>query len=112
MARKGQKDLLGRLADAGEEAISRLTEIPGGQKALDAVHALRDRIDELQGRVRNLDPLERKVAELEKRLAALEGKKPSPTGAKGAKGAKATPARRTPAKPAATRRPAPKKSSP
>jgi hypothetical protein len=75
MARSGQKDLLSRLADAGEEAIGRLADIPGGNRVLEAVHALRDRIDELQSRMRSLDPLERKVAQLEKRLDALEGKK-------------------------------------
>src|SRR5581483_7364599 len=91
MAKTQQKDLFSRLADAGEEAVSRLAELPGGHRALEAVHALRDRIDELQKRVLNIEPLERKVTELERRLDALEGKRPA--------------TRRT----AAAKRPAPRK---
>src|SRR5207248_10495473 len=73
MAQGRQKDLLSRLADAGEDAIARLADIPGGQRFVEATHALRDRLDELQHRVRSLDPLERRVTELERRLEALEG---------------------------------------
>jgi hypothetical protein len=60
-------DLLGRLADLGEEAIQRLQDTPGGDRAVSAVTTLRDRLDELQKRVRGLE-------ELEKRLAAVERK--------------------------------------
>jgi hypothetical protein len=75
MAQRGQqKDLLTRLADAGEEAIARLGEVPGGQRVVEVTHALRERLDELQKRVRSLDPLEKRVAELERRLQALERK--------------------------------------
>ena len=70
-----QKDLLSRLADAGEEAISKLAEMPGGHRAVEAINLLKNRVDELQQRLRSLDPLERKVAGLEKRLEALEGKR-------------------------------------
>jgi polyhydroxyalkanoate synthesis regulator phasin len=69
-----QKDLLTRLSEAGEEAIGRLSEIPGGNRVVEATHALRERLDELQRRVRALDPLEKRVAELERRLQALERK--------------------------------------
>jgi hypothetical protein len=72
-AKPQQKDLLTRLADAGEEAIARLPDFPGGQRFVEATHALRDRLDELQQRIRSLDPLERRVTELERRLEALEG---------------------------------------
>ena len=72
-----QKDLLSRLADAGEDAISKLAEMPGGHRAIEAMNALKNRVDELQQRLRSLDPLERKVSELEKRLEALEGKRPA-----------------------------------
>ena len=44
---KAEKDLVTRLADAGEEALQRLADLPGGQKALTAVHDLRTRVDEL-----------------------------------------------------------------
>jgi uncharacterized protein involved in exopolysaccharide biosynthesis len=69
-----QKDLLSRLADAGEDAMAKLAEMPGGHRALEAMNVLKNRMDELQKRLRALDPLERKVAELERRLEALEGK--------------------------------------
>ncbi len=69
-----QKDLLSRLADAGEDAIAKLAEMPGGHRAIEAMNQLKNRMDELQQRVRSLDPLERRVTELEKRLEALEGK--------------------------------------
>lgn len=75
MAQK--RDLLSRLAEAGEDAIQRLGEAPGGKRLADAANTLRDRADELQKKVRGLDELERRVAQLEKRLAAVE-KKPAP----------------------------------
>ncbi|MBD0329737.1 MAG: hypothetical protein ICV64_06505, partial [Thermoleophilia bacterium] len=63
------KDLLTRLADAGEEAIAKLAESPGADRFLAAVGGLRDRVDELQRRVRGIEDLERRVAALEARLA-------------------------------------------
>ena len=36
-----------RLADAGEEALQRIADLPGGQKALTAVNDLRTRVDDL-----------------------------------------------------------------
>ena len=75
------KDLLTKLADAGEEALNRIVELPGGHRMVEGVNMLRERLDELQTRLRSLDPLERRVTELERRLAALEGKrKPSARG--------------------------------
>jgi hypothetical protein len=69
-----QKDLLGRLADAGEDALGKLAEMPGGHRAIEAMNQLKNRMDDLQQRVRSLDPLERRVTELEKRLEALENR--------------------------------------
>ena len=63
-----RKDLLSRLADAGEEAIAKLAETPGGDRLMGTVNSLRDRIDELQRRVRGIDELERRVTELERRV--------------------------------------------
>jgi hypothetical protein len=84
---KAEKDLVTRLADAGEEALQRLAELPGGHRALTAYNDLRTRVDELGKKVRGIDALEARVAKLEKELAAL--KKPK------------TPARRqAPRKPA------------
>ncbi len=67
-----RKDLLTRLADAGEDAILRFTESPSGERAIGAVVSLRERVDGLQRRVRGLDALERRVAEVERRLADAE----------------------------------------
>lgn len=66
-----QKDVISRLAETGEEALQRLSDLPGGARLVDAGNALRDRVDELTRRVRSLDPLERRVAELERRLDEL-----------------------------------------
>jgi hypothetical protein len=67
-----EKDLMTRLADAGEEALQRLAELPGGQKALTAVNDLRARVDDLAKKVRGIDALEARVAKLEKEVAALK----------------------------------------
>jgi hypothetical protein len=69
---KSEKDFVTRLADAGEEALQRLTELPGGQKALTAFNDLRSRVDDLSKKVRGIDELEARVAKLEKELAALK----------------------------------------
>src|SRR5882762_2671003 len=79
---KQQKDLLSRLADAGEEAIQRLAKAPGGENVLKALNTTRDRVDELHKKVRGIDALEKRVAALEKKVDALSkapaaAKKPS-----------------------------------
>jgi DNA-directed RNA polymerase sigma subunit (sigma70/sigma32) len=66
-----QKDLLSRLADAGEEAIQRLSKAPGGDNIAKALNVSRERLDELQKRVRGIEALEKRVAALEKRVDAL-----------------------------------------
>ena len=86
-AKLGERDFMTRLADAGEEALQRLSELPGGQRALTAANDLRARVDDLTKKVRGIDALEARVAKLERELAALKKAK--------------TPARRaTPRKPA------------
>jgi len=74
---KNEKDFVTRLADAGEEALQRIAELPGGQKALTAVNDLRTRVDDLAKKVRGIDALEARVAKLEKEVTAL--KKPKTT---------------------------------
>jgi hypothetical protein len=64
------KAFVARLTDAGEEALQRLADLPGGQRALGAINELRTRVDELGKKVRGLDELERRVARLEKQVAA------------------------------------------
>lgn len=73
-ARKADKDLITRLADAGEDALHRLEELPGGKAVVEAATTLRKRLDELVVRLRSLDPLEKRVSALERRLDALERK--------------------------------------
>jgi hypothetical protein len=68
-ARRG--DLLGRLADLSEEAIQRLGDVPGADRALGAINTLRDRTDELQRRVRGLEALEQRLAALERKVDKL-----------------------------------------
>ena len=71
-AEGGEKDFMARLADAGEEALQRFSELPGGQRAVAAFNDLRNRVDELGKKVRGIDALETRVAKLEKELAALK----------------------------------------
>jgi phage shock protein A len=66
-----EKDLVTRLADAGEGALQRLSELPGGQKAVTAFNDLRNRVDELGRKVRGIDELEARVVKLEKEVASL-----------------------------------------
>jgi hypothetical protein len=70
--KKEERDLVARLADAGEEALHRLAELPGGKRAVDAFNELRTRVDDLGKKVRGIDALEVRVAKLEKELAALK----------------------------------------
>jgi hypothetical protein len=69
---KPEKDFVTRLADAGEEALQRIADLPGGQKALSAVNDLRTRVDDLAKKVRGIDALEARVAKLEKEVSALK----------------------------------------
>ena len=69
-----RKDILTRLADAGEDAIARLADTPGADRMLGAMTSMRDRMDEMQRRIRGIDELEQRVAELERRLDARQAK--------------------------------------
>lgn len=78
-----RNDLLGRLADLSEEAIQRLSDVPGADKALAAINSLRERTDELQKRVRGLEGLEARIADLERKVDKLQkGSSASPSAAK------------------------------
>jgi hypothetical protein len=74
MPRPRQKNLVERLADAGEEAMQRLGSAPGADKLAGALGTVRDGIDDLQRRVRGLENLEKRLNALERRLDKLEGK--------------------------------------
>ena len=77
--RKSQKDLLTRLSDVGEEALSRVAGSPTTTRLLDSVGGMRERLDDVQKKVRGLDALEKRVAKLEKRVDELS--KPKRTAA-------------------------------
>jgi phage shock protein A len=72
MAETTNKDFVSRLADAGEEALQRLTDLPGGQRAVSAFNDLKARVDELGKKVRGIEQLEERVVKLEKEVAALK----------------------------------------
>ncbi|HJQ51535.1 MAG TPA: hypothetical protein VJ838_13565 [Gaiellaceae bacterium] len=65
------KDLLGRLADLSEEAVQRLADAPGADRALQALKALGDKVDELQRRTRGFEELEKRLSALEKKVDSL-----------------------------------------
>jgi hypothetical protein len=72
-----KQDLLGRLADLSEEAVQRLAEAPGADRALQALKGLGDRVDDLQRRTRGFEELEKRLSTLEKRVDALAKPKPA-----------------------------------
>jgi hypothetical protein len=77
MAGSGQRNLVTRLADAGEEAIQKLGDAPGADRLLGAMNAMRDRVDELQKQMRGFDEVEKRLSTIERRLDKLEGKTPA-----------------------------------
>jgi hypothetical protein len=66
-----QKDLLTRLSDVGEEALSRVAGSPTTARVIETVGGMRERLDDVQKKVRGLDALEKRVAKLEKRVDEL-----------------------------------------
>ena len=68
---KDQKDLLARLADAGEEALRRFAEAPGMERATAYAKSSRKQLDELTKRVQGISELEARIAKLEKQVATL-----------------------------------------
>ncbi len=70
-SQKEQKDLLTRLADAGEEALHRLSEAPGMDRAAAFAKSTRKQLDELTKRVQGISELEARIAKLEKQVATL-----------------------------------------
>lgn len=66
-----QKDLLTRISDAGEEALSRVAGSQRTARVVDTLGGMRERLDDMQKKVRGLDALEERVAKLEKRVDDL-----------------------------------------
>lgn len=61
-----------RLTGAGEDALQRIADLPGGHRAFGAFNDLRNRVDELGKKVRGIDDLERRIVKLEKQVAELK----------------------------------------
>ena len=80
--RRNQKDLLGRLSDVGEEALSRVAGSPTASRVFDSVGGMRERLDDVQKKLRGLDALERRVEKLEQRVEELSKPKRSTSGAR------------------------------
>jgi hypothetical protein len=78
---RSQKDLLSRLSDVGEEALSRVASSQTTSRVLESVGGMRERLDEVQRKLRGLDALEKRVAKLEKRLDELSKPKRTTTAA-------------------------------
>ncbi|SRR5712691_1679396 len=74
MARPRQRNIVERLADAGEDAIQRIGSAPGADRIVGAVGSLRERVDEMQKKMRTIDGLGKRLAAIERRLDKLEGK--------------------------------------
>ena len=69
--RKTDKDLLTRLSDVGEEALSRVAGSQATTRLLDTVGGMRERLEDVQKKVRGIDALEQRIAKLEKQVADL-----------------------------------------
>jgi hypothetical protein len=98
MAQRGQKDLLTRLSDVGEEALSRVAGSQATSRVLESVGSMRERLDDVQKKVRGLDALEKRVATLEKRVEELSKPKRTTTPRTRAATTKRTSSRSTPRK--------------
>jgi hypothetical protein len=102
---KKQTDLIARLSDAGEEALSRIAGLPATAKVLEGVGGMRERLDDVQKKVRGIEELEKRVAKLEKRVDDLTKAKPRARTTSSRTGAAAKPRKsgtttRSPDKPA------------
>lgn len=75
MAKRGGKDFISKLADAGEDVLQKASEIPGADRLVSAAAGTKKQLDELTKKVRGLDALEKRVAALERKVAA--GTKPA-----------------------------------
>jgi hypothetical protein len=78
-----RQDLLGRLADLSEEAVQRLAEAPGADRAFQALKGLGDKVDELQRRTRGFEELERRLTTLERRVDSMSKAPRRPASAAG-----------------------------
>jgi hypothetical protein len=71
MAQRGQKDLLARMADVGEDALTRFASSPRLDRVTGVMTNLKDQVDALASKVRGMEALEKRVGELERKVARL-----------------------------------------
>jgi len=95
--RKTDKDLLTRLSDVGEEALSRVAGSQATTRLLDTVGGMRERLEDVQKKVRGIDALEQRIAKLEKQVADLS--KPKTRARTATRKTTSTPRRTTTPKP-------------
>jgi phage shock protein A len=95
-----QKDLLTRLSDAGEEALTRVAGSQTTTRVMDTVGGMRERLDDMQKKIRGLDELEKRVAKLEKKIDDLSKPK-----RKTASRSRSTTSRRATTRPATRKKP-------
>ncbi len=69
--RTQDQDAISRLADAGEDALRRLVDLPR-RAVVGVMHRVGERLDDVATKLRTVDPLSRRVTALEKRLDSLE----------------------------------------
>jgi hypothetical protein len=71
--RKGKQggDVISRLADAGEDALRRLVDLPR-RPVVGAIDRVEGRLHHVAARLRGIDPLYGRVVAIEKRLDSLE----------------------------------------
>ena len=69
-----QSDILARMTELGQEALNKLSDVPGGSKVVDMMNESKARLDEMQ-KLRGLDALEKRVAALEKQVAARRSRR-------------------------------------
>ena len=91
-----QQDLVAWLADLGEGAIQRLSEAPGADRALQALKALGERVDDLQRQTRGFADLEKRLTTLEKRVDSMAKPARKPKTASAARPPKSDPAPKKP----------------
>ena len=73
------EDFISRVADAGEEGLRRLVDLPR-RAVVGVMDDAEERLHDVATKLRSIDPLARRVAALEKRLESLE--KPKKTTAR------------------------------
>lgn len=95
MAQRGQKDLLARLADAGEDALSRFASSPRMDRVTGVLTSMKDQVDALASKVRGMDALEKRVTELERKVERISKSSSSSGSRKTATARKTSSSRKT-----------------